>query len=64
MKFQSLLSGKNNVTLSPLSLSFISSTNSSISLRQHSFLEIDHEIFSTVILSLQLIQEGQLSVSG
>ena len=31
---------------------------------QHSFLEIDHEIFSTVILSLLLIQEGQLSVSG
>ena len=27
-------------------------------------LEIDHEIFSTVILSLLLIQEGQLSVSG
>ena len=30
--------------------------------RQHSFVEIDHEIFSTVILSLpliQLIQEGQ-----
>ena len=26
--------------------------------RQHSFVEIDHEIFSTVILSLQLIQEG------
>ena len=26
--------------------------------------EIDHEIFSTIILSLQLIQEGQLSVSG
>ena len=26
---------------------------------QHSFVEIDHEIFSTVILSLQLIQEGQ-----
>ena len=25
---------------------------------------IDHEIFSTVILSLSLIQEGQLSVSG
>ena len=25
---------------------------------------IDHEIFSTVILSLPLIQEGQLSVSG
>ena len=32
--------------------------------RQHSFEEIDHEIFSTVILSLPLIQEGQLSVSG
>ena len=35
-----------------------------IKLRQHSFVEIDHEIFSTVILSLPLIQEGQLSVSG
>ena len=32
--------------------------------RQHSFMEIDHEIFSTVILSLPLIQEGQLLVSG
>ena len=32
--------------------------------RQHSFVEIDHEIFSTVFLSLPLIQEGQLSVSG
>ena len=32
--------------------------------RQHSFVEIDHEIFPTVILSLPLIQEGQLSVSG
>ena len=32
--------------------------------RQHSFVEIDHEIFSTVILCLPLIQEGQLSVSG
>ena len=30
----------------------------------HTFVEIDHEIFSTVILSLPLIQEGQLSVSG
>ena len=30
--------------------------------RQHSFVEIDYEIFSTVILPL--IQEGQLSVSG
>ena len=32
--------------------------------RQHSFLEIDHEIFSMVILSLPLIKKGQLSVSG
>ena len=29
--------------------------------RQHSFVEIDHEIFSVIILSLPLIQEGQLS---
>ena len=28
--------------------------------RQHSFMEIGHEIFSTVILSLPLIQDGQL----
>ena len=27
-------------------------------------LEIDHEIFSRVIFSLLLIQQGQLSVSG
>ena len=32
--------------------------------RQHSFMEIDREIFSMVILSFPLIQEGQLSVSG
>ena len=32
--------------------------------RQHSFVEVAHEIFSTVIPSLPLIQEGQLSVSG
>ena len=31
--------------------------------RQQSFKEIDHEIFSTFILSFLLIQEGQLSVS-
>ena len=31
---------------------------------QHSFMKIDHEIFFTVILSLPLIKEGQLSVSG
>ena len=33
-------------------------------LAKYSFVEIDHEIFSTVILSLPLIQERQLSVSG
>ena len=32
--------------------------------RQHSYVEIDNEIFSMVILSLPLIQEGQLSVFG
>ena len=32
--------------------------------QQHSFMEIDCEIFSTVSLSLPLSQEGQLSVSG
>ena len=32
--------------------------------RLHSFMEIDHEIVSTFILSLLLIQGGQLSVSG
>ena len=31
---------------------------------QHFFVEIDHEVFSMVILSLLLIKEGHLSVSG
>ena len=31
---------------------------------QHSFVEIDYEIFFMVILFLLLIQEGYLSVSG
>ena len=31
--------------------------------RQHYFMEIDHEIFSMVILSVPLIEEEQLSVS-
>ena len=30
---------------------------------QHYYAEIDHEIFSMVILTVQLIQEGQLSDS-
>ena len=32
--------------------------------RQHSVVKIHHEIFSTVIISLPLVQEGQLSISG
>ena len=32
--------------------------------RHYSFVESDREIFSMVILSLPLIQEGQMSVSG
>ena len=31
---------------------------------QHSFTEFDHKIFFMINLSLLLIQEGQLSVSG
>ena len=31
--------------------------------RQHSFVEVGHEILATAILSLPLIQEGQLSVT-
>ena len=32
--------------------------------QQHSFMAIDHEVLSTVIFFLLLIQEGQLSFSG
>ena len=32
--------------------------------RQHSFVEFGHEIISAAILSIPLIQEGQLSVTG
>ena len=32
--------------------------------RSATFFHRDHEIFSVVIISLPLIQEGQLSVSG
>ena len=31
--------------------------------KSHTFVEIDHEIISTVILLLPLIQEGMLSVT-
>ena len=30
----------------------------------HTYMETDHEIFSTVIFTLPLIQEGQFSVTG
>ena len=33
-------------------------------IQQHFFMEIDHEIFSVIILSLLLTQEGHMSVSG
>ena len=32
--------------------------------RQHSFVQMGHEIISTAIISLPLIQVGQLSVTG
>ena len=32
--------------------------------QRHSFMEIYHEIFSMVVLSSPLIQDGQLSFSG
>ena len=35
----------------------------SIPAQPHTFIEIDHEIFSTVILLLRLIQKGLLSVT-
>ena len=41
-----------------LSDAFLMSTG----VRHHSFVETEHEIFSTVILFLPLIQERQLSV--
>ena len=41
-----------------------STPNSNPHIQEHSFMETDHEIFSTVILALLLIQEVQLSVSG
>ena len=36
----------------------------SLIMQQNCFIEIYHELFSMVILSLLLIQERQLSVSG
>ena len=42
----------------------VDSFSTSLKIHHGILREIDHEIFSTVILSLPLIQEGQLSVSG
>ena len=72
IKYQSLFSGK----IQNKNLALVAQSNTrptfdkefegfySGRIRQHSSVEIDHEIFSTVILSVPLIQEGQLSVSG
>ena len=46
-----------------LTISLLQSRLDPRRVQQHSFLEIDHEIFFTVIPSLPLIQEGQLSIS-
>ena len=56
--------GKEDLTQSPASVAQLDAPSDWRRGRLHSFVEIDHEIFSTVILSLPLIQEGQLSVSG
>ena len=45
-------------------LAAIPGVASSIPARSHTFAEIDHEIISTVILLLPLIQEGLLSVTS
>ena len=43
----------------------VMSTHNMFSCNEYpNMIMFDHEIFSTVILSLLLIQEGQLSVSG
>ena len=54
---------------SPIAQSVASSTADpgvvcSIMARSHTFKEFDHEIFSMVVLLLQLIQEGLLSVTS
>ena len=57
------------IKLGPLAQSVASLTAdpgvaSLIPARSHTFVEIDHEIISTVILLLSLIQEGLLSVTS
>ena len=52
--------GQNSDKISPF---FFKSYSGKLLLNPNK-LEIDHGIFSTVILSLPLIQKGQLSVSG
>ena len=46
------------------SASYADSLGLNSPVRQHSFVKFGHEINSTAILSLPLIQEGQLSVTG
>ena len=60
---------KGNFSLASVTLLDARSTGDQEVAVRHSFGNIlswrsDHEIFSTIILSLPLIQEGQLSVSG
>ena len=78
MKRQSLFAGKNKKNIISLSSAELTQRVVKVNAfakytdldqnprrgRQHSFVETDHEIFSTVILSLPLIQEGQLLVSS
>ena len=47
-----------------MSLSASPGVASLIPVRSHTFVEIDHEITSTVILLLPVIQEGLLSVTS
>ena len=52
------------ITQSVMSLTADPGVVSSIPVWSHTFVKIDHEIISTVILLLPLIQEGLLSVTN
>ena len=53
-----------SVAQSVMNLPADSGVASSIPVRSHTFMEIDHEIISTAYLLLALIQEGLLSVTS
>ena len=53
-----------NFALDPVVHSVMSQNASSIPTRSHTFVEADHEIISTVILLLPLIQEWLLPVTS